>query len=79
MEKFTAQEARALAQKKYESTLQSLLDDIRVKASEGEFALHIYKPVDKIVLTALEKRGFEVSNHPSIAMQRENLYYTISW
>lgn len=74
-----AHQARKLANDKRSSNLDSVLKEIQVKSNEGEYKLHIYKSLDRIVLESLKKLDYKIFSHPSIDQQKENLYYTISW
>jgi len=52
---------------------------IQVEAEMKKTELHIYQYVKEIVLIMLEEDGFEVIRQPSIAIQKDNLYYTVRW
>ena len=52
---------------------------IQVEAEMKKTELHVYQHVKEIVLIMLEEDGFEVIRQPSIAIQKDNLYYTVRW
>ena len=70
------------ARKRFASTTSEKLSEILQKIydiSTEEQRLHIYESLNQGVLKALETKGFEVIRHPPIAVQKDNLYYTIQW
>lgn len=79
MKDFTAEQAREILDGTYKEELHTVLMDIKKKAEEGKYDLHITNSLNNIIISELEKRGFKVTNHSSITIQKENLYHSISW
>ena len=79
MEIINAQQAKKYADNKRGSTIEGVLLDIKYVAIKGNYQIMIYKPLDNIVLTALEKLGYEVGNMPEVAQQQDGNYHVISW
>ena len=70
------------ARKRFASSTSEKLSEILQKIydiSKEEQRLHIYEFLHHDVVEALETKGFEVIRHPSIAAQKDSLYYTIKW
>jgi hypothetical protein len=70
------------ARKRFASTTSEKLSEILMQIyeiSKDEQRLPIYESLTTGVLEALETKGFEVIRHPSIAVQKDSLYYTIKW
>jgi hypothetical protein len=70
------------ARKRFASTTSEKLSEILMQIyeiSKDEQRLPIYESLTTGVLKALETKGFEVIRHPSIAVQKDSLYYTIKW
>jgi hypothetical protein len=79
MKDFNAQQAREIADSLYSEELHNILVDIKAKAEQGETVLHIYKPIKEKTVDALRDKGFNVKSYPSIAVQHDDLYYSIYW
>jgi hypothetical protein len=79
MKDFNAQQAKQIVDSLYTDELHNILVDIKAKAEQGETVLHIYKPIKGRTVDALRDKGFNVTSHPSIAIQRDDLYYSIYW
>lgn len=80
MKDFNAQQAKQIVDSLSTDELHNILIDIKAKAEQGETVLHIYKPIKGKTVDALREKGFSVTNHSSIAIQRdEGLYYSIYW
>ena len=79
MKDFNAQQAKQIVDSLYSDELHNILVDIKVKAEHGETVLHIYKPIKGKTVNALRDKGFKVIIYPSIAIQRDELYYSIYW
>jgi hypothetical protein len=79
MENFNADSARKIVSSIQNDELHGILVDIKSRAEAGETDLHVYKSLRVATKNELVVRGFDVHNQPSIAIQKENLYYTISW
>lgn len=79
MKDFNAQEAKKIVESLYSDELHNTLTDIKFKVEKGETVLHVYKPLQRKTIDVLREKGFNVATSPSIAIQRDNLYYTITW
>jgi hypothetical protein len=79
MDKFNAEEAKKIATLSYSEELNNLLNDIKYAAHQGQRELHIYRSLKSETVSNLRSRGFNVDEAPSIAIQRDSLYYTITW
>jgi len=79
MKDFNAQQAKQIVDSLYTDELHNILVDIKAKAEQGETVLHIYKPINGKTVDALRDKGFEVTNQPSISIQKDGLYYSIYW
>ena len=79
MNDFNAHQARQIVGSLHTDELHNILVDIRTEAQEGKNVLCIYKPLKTQTLNALRSRGFNVILQPSIAIQKDNLYYSITW
>lgn len=79
MKDFDAKQARAIVDAMGEDGLEAILKDIKKAAENDESVLHIYKPVKTLTITALVKKGFKVTRHPSIGVQKDDLYFSIYW
>lgn len=71
--------ARELAEKSVNTSIEPLYKAIKEKAMEGKRELHVYYHLDVSILNILRTNGYEIYDHPSIAVQKDGLYYTISW
>jgi hypothetical protein len=79
MQNYNAPPAKRLVSDTANDEIHSILVDIRSKAENGETVLHIYEPLKKQTKDELIKRGFRLVDQPSIAVQKDNLYYSIYW
>ena len=79
IENFNAEQARKLAESKANTELNDVLLEIKDEAVSGKYLLHISKSLREGTISALKSKGFKVTAAPSIATQKENLYYTIEW
>lgn len=79
MENFDANEAVKLVNEVGKDELQAILVDIKMNAEKGETVLHIYRHLRKQTTDELTKRGFDIVHQPSIAIQKDGLYYSIYW
>lgn len=79
MKHFNAQQAKQIVDSLYTDELHNILVDIKAKSEQGETVLHIYKPIKGKTVEALRDKGFKVTDQPSIAIQKEGLYYSIYW
>ena len=79
MENFNADQARKIVDSLSDNELHDILVDIKLKAEHGKSVLHIYKPIKNNTVDRLKQKGFEVINAPSIAIQKDSLYYSIYW
>lgn len=76
---FNANDARNIIETNDNSELETILINIKKRAEGDKTSLHIYSSLKLKTLSELEKRGFKIYNHPSIAIQKDGLYYTINW
>lgn len=79
MENFNAEQAKQIVDSLHTDELHSILVDIKNKAEQGETVLHIYKSIKAKTKQVLIEKGFRVVDQPSIAIQKEGLYYSIYW
>jgi hypothetical protein len=79
MENFNAEQAKQIADSLYVNELHNILVEIKKKAEQGETVLYLYKTIKAKTKQVLREKGFEVVDEPSIAIQREGLYYSIRW
>lgn len=79
MKDFNAQQAKQIVDSLYTDELHNILVDIKAKAEQGETVLHIYKPIKGKTIDALRDKGFNVTDQPSIVIQKDDLCYSIYW
>lgn len=80
MKDFNAKQAKQITDSQYTEQLYDILAQIKYRAEEGKSVLHIYSGhVRDKTKKELTDRGFRVVDHPSIAQQKDNLYYSIYW
>ena len=79
MENFNAEQAKQIVDSLYKDELHNILVEIKNKAEQGETVLHIYKSIKPKTRQVLREKGFEVLDQPSIAFQRDGVYYSIYW
>ena len=79
MKDFNVKQAKQIVDSLYTDELHNILVDIKAKAEQGETVLHIYKPIKGKTVDAIRDKGFKVTNQPSIAIQKDGLYYSIYW
>lgn len=79
MDDFSAHDARTLMKKVDEKELGLIITDIKIQAKFDKSELHINKTLYNSTIAELRIRGFTVINAPSIATQKDGLYYIISW
>lgn len=79
MNDFDAKQARKIVDELFTNELHNILIDIKTNAEKGETVLHIYKPLKGKTVDDLANRGFKIIVAPSIATQKDNLYYSINW
>ena len=79
MKDFNAQQAKQTVDSLYIDELHNILVNIKSKSEQGETVLHIYKSIKGKTLDALRDKGFKVIDQPSIAIQKDGLYYSIYW
>jgi hypothetical protein len=78
-EVFDAESARELANSTIKGEMNDVLTEIRDQALRGKYVLHMSRPLKKLTVESLRAQGFKVSEESSIAIQKDNLYHTISW
>lgn len=76
---FNAAEAKKLVDLHNKSELHSILTDIKCLSKKGESSLHLYQDVTKETIEDLIGKGFQVTEHSSLAVQMDNLYFSIKW
>lgn len=79
MKNFNAEQARQIVDSTHIDELHNILVEIKNKAEQGETVLHIYKDIKSKTKQILIEKGFRVVEQPSIAIQRDELYYSIYW
>ena len=79
MEDFNAEQAKQIVDSLYTDELHNILVDIKNKAEQGETVLHIYKSIKPKTKQVLTEKGFNVVDQPSIAIQKDGLYYSVYW
>lgn len=79
MENFNAEQAKQIVDSLHTDELHNILVDIKNKAEQGETVLHIYKSIKAKTKQVLSEKGFRVVDQPSIAIQKDGLYYSIYW
>ena len=79
MEDFNAEKAKQIVDSLYIDELHNILIRIKNKAEQGETVLHIYKSIKSTTKQVLLEKGFRVISQPSIAIQKDSLYYSIYW
>ena len=79
MEHLSASQARDLVNRSYNAELFEVFEDIKIAALQGECELYISKPLKPTSITFLKFAGYKVKIHNGIAIQRDDLYYTITW
>jgi len=79
MENFNAEQAKQIVDSTHIDELHNILVEIKNKAEQGETVLHIYKEIKAKTRQILTEKGFRVVEQPSIAIQRDELYYSIYW
>ena len=76
---FNAAEAKKLVDLHNKSELHSILTDIKCLSEKGVSSLHLYHDVTKETIEELIGKGFQVTEHSSLAVQMDNLYFSIKW
>ena len=76
---FNAEQARKIVRNVNCTELIDILDKIKSAAEEGGNDLHVDIPLKSKTISDLVIRGFKVSSLPSIATQKDGLYYVIKW
>jgi ribosomal protein S3AE len=80
MIQITAKGAKLIAEQYLlRNTLDPILEKIKKESSEGKFKVYINESLSDSCLKELESEGFEIYQHPSIDIQKDNLWYTIKW
>lgn len=80
MENFTADQAREISTRRSSTEYDETINRIRAKAQFGVRALYLYNsPLSEATIEKLRENGFSVFNAPSISIQKDGLYHSISW
>jgi hypothetical protein len=80
MENFTAKEARKISLQSDGTELNEVIERIKNAANKGQTEIHIYNSGLKPgTINSLTSKGFSVKSMPSIVIQRDDLYHTITW
>ena len=79
MNEFNAKQAKRLVDNYFATEIGKILEEIKEEASKGNSKLYVEKSLSKETLNSIKELGFRIVNHPSIAIQKENLHYTICW
>lgn len=78
MNEFNAERARAICEFKKDE-LNNILKDLQRIANKSENKLYIYTLLKLSTMIELQKRGFNICEHLSMDMQRDGIFYTISF
>lgn len=76
---FSANDARLLKQNINDGKLYSILESIYSNALKGQRYLTSYSYIPREIQDELKKRGFEIEDTPSIAVQKDGVYHYIKW
>lgn len=76
---FDANSARELAASAIKGEMNDVLSEIKNQALKGKYVLYLSRPLKRLTVESLRANGFKVSEESSIAIQKDNLYHTISW
>ena len=76
---FDAKAAQSLVREQENNELIKVLNDIRTAAMSGDNRCFVYKSLKQQTITMLEDRGFDVKGCDSISIQKDSLYYMITW
>ena len=79
MDSFDAKQAKQLAKESNGKEVMEIIADIKAEAAKGKYKLYVSRYLKPETVEILQQRGFEVSDEPSIAIQKDNLYHTIKW
>jgi hypothetical protein len=79
MKEFNAQQARDIVGSLHIQELNSILVGIKKEAENGGTVYYIYSYLEEKTIKELEEKGFELIRHSSISIQKDGLYYSISW
>ena len=79
MNDFDAKKARDIVDSLEDNELNDVLINIKSEAEKGQTILHIYQHLKGKTIAELTDKGFDIVFHPSIAIQRDGLYYSIRW
>lgn len=74
-----AQHARQISDEKNHKPVAKIIEMIKAEAEKGRYALHLYEPQSDSQMTYLREMGYNVYQHGTAAIQKDGLYYTISW
>ena len=74
--KITAEDARYLCER---GNLEKVLNHIIEEARGGGTYYYPRFPLEDQDVKELKNRGFKVKPMPQIAIQKDNIYYEISW
>lgn len=75
----SAEEAKELTRKVTDVQLEMVNQEIKKAADEGKRKCYIYTGLERETIDTIKEAGYEIYTHPSIGIQKEGLYYTISW
>jgi hypothetical protein len=70
---------RADSSRKVEEQREYIIKEITKTADLGEYEYHVHMSLHKETLIYLNSLAFEIIKHDSLAIQKDNLYYTIKW
>lgn len=76
---FNAAEAKKLVDLHNKSELHGILTDIKCLSEKGKSSLHLRHNIKKETIEELIGKGFQVTEHSSLAIQKDNLYFSIKW
>jgi len=76
---FDAKAARELTDGKSVVEINKQLEEIKIAAASGESHLFLMYHIGVPTVNALMLKGFQVEQMDSLAIQKDGLYFKISW
>lgn len=74
---FDATQAQQIIDSLQSHELEKMLEKIKKTVENNESVLHVYTSLEEKTILSLKNKGFRVITQPSIAIQKDNLYYSI--
>lgn len=79
MEDFDAKQARAIVYSLEKDEFNEVLKEIKSAAESGQTIIYLYESINNSTIQKLIDRGFKVESQGSMAIQRDGIYYSITW